>query len=168
MPNMLRYAQREILLVFIFLIVSVNGFSEVMFLNVGGPREIKCYEISSFQHNTSGIKTVNLQLTHDIDGKFYSYWITPISEKKRSINGAFVQIWCEPIDLAFSQRDAVISDDKKSIRFIFGISDELKEKMRIKVTISFNDNSEFVLNFDKEAEQFPVKEYVECGGLQVK
>lgn len=147
----------KIFLVFMYLIASANCFGEVMFLNVGGPQEIKCYEVSTFQYNTSGIKTVNLQVTHDINGKFYNYWITPISEKKRCIKGALVQIWCKPINLAFDQRDEVISDDRKSVGFTFGISNELKEKMRISVTISFDDNSKIVLNLDKEAERFPVK-----------
>lgn len=166
MPNILRYTQK-ILLVLIFLIVSPNCFGAVYFVNVGGPRAIKYYEISSFQQNTSDIKTVDLRLTHDINGKFYSYWITPILGKDRYINSASVLIECEPINLRVHQQDEVVSDDKKSIGFTFGISAELKKETKIIVTLTLDDNSRVTFDLDKDTEKTLVKEYYEGpGGVQ--
>lgn len=154
-------------LVFVYLIASTNCFGAVYFVNVGGPRAIKYYKINSFQHNTSDIKTVDLRLTHDLNGKFYSYWITPILGKDRYINNASVLIECEPINLRLVKQKEVVSDDKKSIGFTFGISAELKEETKIKVTLTLDDNSQVRLNLDKDTEKTLVKEsYEGPGGIQ--
>jgi len=148
-------------------LINAKFFSTVAFVNIGGPTVTKCYKLSSFRLNTSGIKTIDLRLTHDMDGKFYSYWITPVLDKDHCIKSASVQIKCDPINLMLHKQDEVISDDKKSIGFVFGLSEEFKRDAKIAVSLTFDDNSRMVLNLSEETEKTPIEEhYKERGGVQ--
>ncbi|MDD5681561.1 MAG: hypothetical protein PHI59_10025 [Candidatus Omnitrophica bacterium] len=71
--------------------------------------------------------------------------------------------------MRFVKQDEVINDNKKSIGFTFGISAELKERSRIRVTLTFDDNSWVTFNIDKDTEKIPVKEsYEGPGGIETR
>jgi len=160
--------KRISLILMILLGFATNVTGEVLFVKVGGPIEIRKFEVNVFQHNES-VKTVQVQVSHNINGEYYYYTITPILKENLFIKSALVQFKCKPIRLKFDKRNDVISKDKKSIRFIYGISEKLKEEMVMKVTLGLDDESVIVFNLNNKIENKSVKEIVRGrGGIQLR
>lgn len=122
---------KKILIILLFLIMPTNVFGEVQFLNVGGPRIARALELKTFQKNESDVEIIEVSVTHDVNGKFYTYIITPVLKDSHYIKEACIQFWCDPINLQFYKK-SVISEDGKAINLEYGIDENLKEKMRIR------------------------------------
>ena len=159
---------KKIILATFILLFATNLYAEVQFVNVGGPRLTKAFELDVTPYNKSNIYKVRISVTKDINGKFYSYKITPTLKDDEYIQSASAQFWCSPINLEFNKR-SIVSKDRKTASFIYGISDNLKKDVRVRVNLTFTNNDIIAFNIYDDMENAGTNEiYKGSGGLSIK